>query len=134
MSQESEASGSPTTISLPNTKSGSPTDISTEIEAVVAPRDEGPSSTTSAVLESQLSGERAERRVERFFFLFVIAIMFDAILYKYLDNGWAFTVLTVMILILLIGVANWLEVPWVVRHLEACLAWMSGRKPNNETE
>jgi hypothetical protein len=85
-------------------------------------------------LESQLSGERAERRVERFFFLFVISILFDAILYKYLDSGWAFTVLTVMILILLIGVANWLEVPWVVRHLEACLVWMSGRKPNNETE
>jgi hypothetical protein len=85
-------------------------------------------------LESQLSDERAQRRVERFFFLFVIAILFDAMLSKYLDSGWAFTVLTVLILILLIGVANWMEVPWIVRHLEACLSWMSGRKPSDETE
>ena len=62
-----------------------------------------------------------ERRVERFFYLFVIAILFDAILYKFLDSGWAFTVLTVMILILLV-------------HLEACLSWISGRKPGSETE
>jgi hypothetical protein len=29
-------------------------------------------------------------------------------------------------LILLIGLANWLEVPWVVRFLEAFLAKLSG--------
>src|ERR1700692_1687287 len=58
ITSESEGSKSPTTLSRPNSGNGSPTDILIEIGAVVAHRDEGPSSTTSAVLESELSGER----------------------------------------------------------------------------
>jgi len=127
MSQGSEESKSPTAIFLPNTTSASPTDISREIDVVVSKRDAGPSSTTSAVLESQLSEEKAERRVERFFFIFAVSILLDVIFFKFLDSGWAFTVITVLVLIMLVGVANWMEVPWVVRHLELCLSWLSGR-------
>jgi hypothetical protein len=104
MCQESEASKSPIATSSPNSTGGSPTDISREIDVVVSKRDPGPSSTTSAVLESQLSQEKAERRVERFFFIFTISILLDVIFYKFLESGWAFTVITVLIIMGLQGI------------------------------
>ena len=65
--------------------------------------------------------------------MFLTAMLADALLALILP-GWAFTFLNILLLILLIGLANWLEVPWVVRHLEACLAWMTKKMGNNDTE
>jgi Flp pilus assembly protein TadB len=103
------------------------------LETITQQRDSGPSSTTAAVLESQLAEEKAERKKERFFLLSAISALIWVLISIALNNSWLSTLLFVVLLVWLIGLANWLEVPWVVRHYEECLAWMT-RKSNKNFE
>lgn len=102
--------------SLPSTKSES----ANPVEALKG-RDEGPSSVTAAVLESQLQEERANRKTERFFFIFAVTLLADAILIKFLEDWLATLFIIVFSIILILGLAHWLEVPQVIRPLERLL-------------
>jgi hypothetical protein len=77
-------------------------------------------------LESQLSHEKAQRKTERFFWIFVVVFLVEAYLASNV-GWWQFTLVTALAIVFLIGIANWMEVPWIVRHLEACLAIASNR-------
>ena len=118
----------PTKTLSESTAIGSQKEISktNQIEVVLSKREVGPSTETSAVLEAQLAQEKAERKKERFFSLFAFILVADY--YVGINAGWwPYTVVTILLVIFLIGMANWMEVPWVVRHLEALFAMLSRR-------
>lgn len=74
----------------------------------------------AAALESVIESLKSELRKERFVFIFVIITLFDGLI---LQTGsialfWYFAVSS---LILLIGLARWLEFPWVIVNLEGWL-------------
>jgi hypothetical protein len=65
-----------------------------------------------------------------------VTVLVDCILFKFLDGVGTSLFVSVISLILLLGVAQWLQVPWVVIHLEALLARLqkSKDKDSDETE
>lgn len=83
------------------------------------PRKADAASRSAAVLESQLQEEKAERRIERFFWIFGLTVLSDVLIYKILDSNFIFILFFSLELAGLIALANWLEVPWIVRPLEA---------------
>lgn len=87
------------------------------LEPIIRARDEGPSSTTAAALESQLQGERAERRCERFFWALAVLALVTVLITALAP--WQSSVLCLLFsLVIAIGLGKWLEVPFVVAHLE----------------
>lgn len=103
------------------------------LEPVTNTRDEGPSSTAAAVLESQLSEERAQRRCERFFWaLAVLALL--TVLITTLAPWQASIVGLLFSLLIAIGLGKWLEVPFIVAHLERWYDRASVTQSKNETE
>lgn len=46
----------------------------------------------------------------------------------------AFIFISILVLILLIGVARWMEVPWVVRHLERSINYLMRNGKSIEEE
>lgn len=106
---------------------------SKSLEQITRARDEGPSSTTAAVLESQIQEERAQRRCERFFWalavLGLVSVMMSAL------APWHASLLCLLFsLLIAIGLAKWLEVPFIVAHLERWFDRASITKNKNETE
>ena len=59
-------------------------------------------------------------RKERFVYIFIIISMFDGLMLSTGNEG-LFLYFLFMSLIILIGLANWLEFPWVVVNLEKFL-------------
>ena len=130
MSQESKGSKSLTATSPANIAQGSPPDV----PIVLQSRDSvQPIEKAAAALEEQLGQLRAERKVERFFWILTVSGILNAFLDSFIPWGAAATLL-LFSLILLIGAARWLEVPWVVRHLERWFDRASMTRASNETE
>jgi hypothetical protein len=126
MSQESEGSKSPTATSPESTPTVSGAEPSQSTSVIFSKRDRGPASISSAALEAQLQNEKTERRIERFFWVFSLSIFLEVFLYKYLDSNFAFGLITCLVLAGLTSLANWLEVPWIVRFLEILFHRLSG--------
>lgn len=126
MSQELEGSKSPTVISPESTPPVSRTETSQSTSVIFSKRDRGPASISSAALEAQLQNEKTERRIERFFWIFALSIFLEVFLYKFLDSNFAFGLITCLVLAGLTSLANWLEVPWIVRFLEILFHRLSG--------
>lgn len=103
-----------------------------DLPAVLSKRDDGASSTAKAQVETELAEEKAERKRERFFYLTGIIVLVDCILFKFLDANLPNLFIVLVSLAIMIGLANWLEVPWVVRPLEAILAKFSKTKDGEE--
>lgn len=116
--------------SLPSTKTASG-----NLPDPLKGRDEGPSSVTSAVLEGQLQEERAGRKTERFFFIFALTLLADAILIKFLADVVATLFIILLSTVLILGLAHWLEVPQVIRPLERLFdRFMKEQKKPTEEE
>lgn len=121
MSQRQEGFESLTKTSSKSTEIASPEIDSRDNHVVLRP----PTPTTevddkAAALESVIESLKSELRKERFVFIFVIITLFDGLI---LQTGsialfWYFAVSS---LILLIGLARWLEFPWVIVNLEGWL-------------
>lgn len=96
---------------------------------------DGVSATESAAaaLEAYIEQQKTERKQERFFCLFTVCALINTLI-SALTTWHTWLVLMLFTLILLIGVATWLEVPWVVRHLERWLERLSRSKADDETE
>jgi hypothetical protein len=61
-------------------------DKSSTIDQLVEQRDRGPSAVSAAVLEALLEEEKAQRKVERFFWIVPITILASCILVKFVDS------------------------------------------------
>ena len=100
-------------------------------------RPDKPDATSSAasLLESQIANEEAERRKERFFWIFAITTMINAGVVL-VNDSLAVILIFLMSIVFLMGMANWLEVPLVVRNLERLLnaaeKKILGKKDNME--
>ena len=70
----------------------------------------------AAVLEQALRHEAGQRKTERFFWIFALIGMIDVLVG--VVNAWALTMLVPFELILLLGLANWLDVDFVKRPLQ----------------
>jgi hypothetical protein len=112
---------------LPNIGSVPDNILSQQIKIIIQKRDSGLSASTSAALEPRLQQEKSERRIERFFWILAVTILGDCILMKFMDSVFSSLFIILLSLVLLIGMAQWLQVPWIVRHLEALLARYSGK-------
>jgi hypothetical protein len=118
MSQELEESQYQTLISAPSTK--------IESENLVTPVIlRPPDSVTkvddkAAALEASIESMRAEFRKERFVYCFVMAVIFNLFV-SAVGSTTTIGISIVASLILLIGLAKWLEFPWIVTHLELWL-------------
>jgi hypothetical protein len=118
MSRELEESPSPTPTSVPSIRIDS-SNLATPV--VLRP----PDSVTkvddkAAALEASIESMRAEFRKERFVYCFVIAAIFNLFV-SAVASMTAIGISIVASLILLIGLAKWLEFPWIVTHLELWL-------------
>lgn len=88
-----------------------------EIEILNLPNPPSRVDDKAAALEESVEHYRAEFRRERFVYIFIIAVLFDALMLSIAPIG-AASFAIVASLILLIGLAKWLEFPWVVTELE----------------
>lgn len=92
--------------------------MSRSIERLYDQEDAGPSAASIARLESKLEDEKAQHRIERFFWVFAVSILTDCILFKFLGSGAASLMLALATLTFLTAFARWSEVPWVVYYLD----------------
>jgi hypothetical protein len=136
MNQISEGSQSPTTTSNTKSATESGTQISGSELTADAGRGVSKIDDKAAVLENQLLECKANFNKERFVYIFTIVTLVDVCI------GWSapssvFATLIVASIIILIGLANWLEFPWVVENLGRWLTMIerrfSGQK-QDETE
>jgi hypothetical protein len=116
MSQKLGVLKSATKPSSKSTKQG--LEPSTSSSLISHLKDKGPSAESAAVLESRLEEERAQRKIERFFWIMAITILFDCILFKLLASPFPEGFVALLSLILIIGCAQWLEVPYVSHYLD----------------
>ena len=70
----------------------------------------------AAALENELSARSSRFNKERFAYYFAIITLVDALVGSFVPTS-VFLFLIVASIILLIGLANWLEFPWVITHL-----------------
>lgn len=70
----------------------------------------------AAALEDELLERTTRFNNERFVYLFVIVVLVDAFMGSFAP-GTVFGFLIISSLILLIGLAKWLEFPWIIEHL-----------------
>jgi hypothetical protein len=127
MSQESEEPKSRIRISSRNLKSGSEAS-KPRIDRLVEPVETTKSAYSVVQLESLLEEEKAQRRIERFFWIFGLTILFDCILFKFLDASFPESFIIALSIILLIGLAKWLEVPFVAIYLDRAFTRFMGRQ------
>jgi hypothetical protein len=133
MSQGPEEREYPIRRSSENITPASGPDTSSLIDALVEPRDRGPSATSAAALEFKLEDEQTKRRGERYIWIFVTTILVDCILFKLEDSVTANLFISIMSVILLIGCARWLEVYLVNHYLDRVfskLIGITGAKPD----
>ncbi len=118
MNQEPKEPEYPIKQSLENTRHESKPAISNQIDPLLESRDRGPSATSSAALEADLEQARSERRTERFPWILLSTILADCILFKF-ENSWApNTFIGLLSLVLLVGCARWLDLPWVAIYFD----------------
>ena len=67
-----------------------------------------------------MEATKSEFRKERFVYYFIIAVLFNLFI-STASNGMTCSISVIASVILLIGLAKWLEFPWVVTHLEVWL-------------
>lgn len=85
-----------------------------------------PVESAAAALEYQIEHLRTERKQERFFWLLAVTALLNV---GVASIGVANEVVFLLFsLIFLIGAAKWLEVPWIVYHLEKWLYQRLGGK------
>ncbi len=122
MSQEQEGFQSLTKTSTGNTKIVSRTEDEGDRNLVVlSPKTlDSKIDDKAAALENTIECLKAELRKERFVYIFIIISMFDGLMLSTGNEG-LFLYFLFMSLIILIGLANWLEFPWVVVNLEKFL-------------
>ena len=132
MSQDLEGFPFPTKISEPNINSGSPFNPPSVI--LNSPDQVDALEKAKAVLEDELQTIRAERRTERFFWSFCLIAVLNV--YVASHSPVLATVTCILFsLILSLGLAKWLEVPWLSRYLERWFEKMLGNIPRpGETE
>jgi hypothetical protein len=131
MSQEPEESPSQKLTSLQSTPTGLGTDRSPPSDRLVRPLTTiEPSSKGAAALESQLEGVQAERKIERFFWILAVVILSDCVIFKFEDAWTSNTFVGLLSLVLLIGCARWLEVPWVYIPLVRIFNKAIGDRPS----
>ena len=118
MSQESRGSKSRTKISLPsiiaeqNEHRGGLIARSPDSLAAIE--------KAAAALQEQIEQQRTERKQERFFWFFAVSSLLNVIFFS-LAPWLAASCFLLFSLVGLIGLAKWLEVPWVVTHLTKML-------------
>jgi hypothetical protein len=116
--------------------------VSVDDPAVVLRPTERPSriDDKAAALEDATEGLKAEFRRERFVYIFVILCLFDGLIAAH-GNTMTFCFFLIASLILSIGLAKWLQFPWMVTDLDLWLKrlgdlWdrrFGGAKSGNET-
>ena len=72
---------------------------------------------TISQLENSLQANNSERRTERFFWIFLSTSFLNVIIGS-LAPGPVWSIFLILSIILLIGCARWMEIPWIVTHLE----------------
>jgi hypothetical protein len=81
----------------------------------------------AAKLEADLASEREERCEERFIWIAVVFILSAGHVYASMDSIWAFLVLFLLSLIILIGIAQRLGVDWAVQSVGWLMHWIANR-------
>jgi hypothetical protein len=112
---ETESDKNPSPVSLPSTG------------GLAVPTSSGALSQNTAKLEADLSNEREERCEERFIWIALVFILASGHVYASMENFWAFLVLFLLSLILLIGIAKRLGVDWAVQSVGWFLHWIAER-------
>ena len=114
MSPEAEEPSSPSLTSLENMPIALERGKSHPTERLVqAVQSTDPSSKGAAALESQLEELKSEQKIERFFWILAVVILSDVIVFKF-EDAWTSNIFVGLLsLVMLIGCARWLEVPWV---------------------
>lgn len=87
------------------------------LEVLPAPQRPSRVDDKAAALEESVEHLKAEFRKERFVYIFIIAALFDTLMLA-VAPAMASSFVLVATIILLIGLAKWLEFPWVVTELE----------------
>lgn len=91
----------------------------------VVPTSGGQLAENAAKLEADLASEKEERSEERFIWISVVFILVAADVYKLIDSVIVFTLLFLLSLILLIGLAQRLGVDWAVQGVGWLMHWIS---------
>jgi hypothetical protein len=117
---------------------GSDLQHKSEIDVLKPPTPPTKVDDKAAALEESIEGQRVEFKRERFVYFFVIAVLFDALMLSVAPSRSAWFVV-VASLVLLIGLAKWLQFPWVVAELEGwhnriITAWHSKTNTKSEIE
>jgi hypothetical protein len=99
------------------------------IDQLVEQKDRGPSAVSAAALELLLEEEKAQRKIERFFWVLPMTILGSGILIKMVDSIPYTLFIIIISIVLLIGFASWLEVPWILIYLEKAFARFSHTQP-----
>jgi len=95
-----------------------------------SPNEVAPIENAVAALQEQIEQQKTERKQERFFWFFTVTALLN-VLFSSLAPWHAATVFLIFSLIGLIGLAKWLEVPWVVTHLERWFDRTGPPKPSD---
>jgi hypothetical protein len=91
---------------------------SRQIDQLTGQRDRGPSAKSAAALESLLEEEKAQRKIERFFWIAPIIVLSSCILIKFIDS-WMWTAYVILMsIVLLIRVCKMAEVLWIIVYLD----------------
>lgn len=102
------------------------------VDLAQSPDELNPVEKAAAELGQQLETIKTERKQERYFWIFCVVALLNVIVISFAPVLASGTFL-IFSLIALIGLASWLEVPWIVRHLERWLDRTHNAKPG-ETE
>jgi hypothetical protein len=111
----------------------------TEVTLEVLPAPQRPSRVDdkAAALEESVEHLKAEFRKERFVYIFIIGALFDTLMLA-VAPGMASSFVLIATIILLIGLAKWLEFPWVTElegwHNRLISFWHSKTNTKPEIE
>ena len=115
--------------SLPSTTDGPTKKILANIAR--SPDNLAPIDNAAAALQEQIEHQRTERKQERFFWFFAVTALLNVLFFTLAP--WAAAICFLLFsLVGLIGLAKWLEVPWVVTHLERWLEKAGNMKGGTE--
>lgn len=85
--------------------------------------------TALADATDQLADIKAERKQERFFWVFAIVIISVSISFSMIS--WGGIVIALLALIMLLCLSHWLEVPFAKAPLERCLSYLMRDKDDS---
>lgn len=130
MSQDAEQSPFPSPTSRPNTELVLHPEHSIEALRPGPPTVNGP---VVAALEEQLEDIKTDRKKERYFWIFVVTALLNVIIASFAPT-FAASIMLLFSLVMLIGIAKYLGVPWVVVHLESWFSKICSPTKPGETE